>query len=325
MSNYRVGIIIAAAWMGLCLATAAAGENADADLLSPVLKAKDADAAWAELERANVLVPGPAAWSTTPPTAAEKLKFYLPYIVALEDKEKDFYTRFSNDKRASQAKIIEFRLSIRLVSSGQTNQQPRFEAVGKSLLNDPAISEQDHFGILWMAAQNSAPDKAKPLLQEIARGAAPAQMKEAAASQLKKMETLGKPVEIQFTAVDGRAVDLTRLKGKVVLIDFWATWCPPCVGEMPAVKQAYDEFHPKGFEIVGISLDKDKDKLTQFVTTNRMEWPQYFDGQYWLNKYARQFGIDGIPAMWLIDKKGLLRDIDARQDLAGKVQKLLAE
>jgi hypothetical protein len=56
-----------------------------------------------------------------------------------------------------------------------------------------------------------------------------------------------------------------------------------------------------------------------------MDWPQFFDGLYWQNKYARQFGIESIPAMWLIDKKGLLRDIDARQDLAGKVQKLLAE
>jgi peroxiredoxin len=132
-------------------------------------------------------------------------------------------------------------------------------------------------------------------------------------------------LDIQFTAVDGRSVDLAKLKGKVVLIDFWATWCGPCVGEVPNVKKTYDQFHSKGFEIVGISLDKDKDKLTDFTASHKMEWPQFFDGMFWQNKYARQFAIESIPAMWLIDKKGNLRDMDAREDLNGGVQKLLAE
>ena len=97
------------------------------------------------------------------------------------------------------------------------------------------------------------------------------------------------------------------------------------MGEVPDVKKTYDQFHANGFEIVGISLDKDKDKLTQFVANHKMEWPQFFDGLYWQNKYARQFGIESIPAMWLIDKKGALRVVDARADLSGAVQRLLAE
>jgi thiol-disulfide isomerase/thioredoxin len=115
------------------------------------------------------------------------------------------------------------------------------------------------------------------------------------------------------------------MKGKVVLIDFWATWCMPCIGEMPHVKEAYDKLHSKGLEIVGIDLDREKESLTEFVSGHQLEWPQYFDGQEWQTKFATQFHVDAIPAMWLVDKKGNLRDISAGADLNGKVEKLLAE
>ena len=136
---------------------------------------------------------------------------------------------------------------------------------------------------------------------------------------------VGKPLAIKFTAVDGKAVDLAKLRGKVVLIDYWATWCSPCVAELPHVKDAYDKLHAKGFEVVGISFDQDKGALTKFVASNKMEWPQYFDEQGWDNKFGKQFGIDAIPAMWLVDKKGRLRDLEGGDNLAAKVQKLLAE
>jgi len=129
---------------------------------------------------------------------------------------------------------------------------------------------------------------------------------------------------LQFTAVDGRAVDVSKLKGKVVLVDFWATGSDVSVAGIPHVKSAYVQLHAKGFEIIGVSLDVEKERLTQFVAEHKMEWPQYFDGQE-ENKFARQFGIESIPALWLIDKKGNLRDMNAGSGLSGKVEKLLAE
>ena len=140
-----------------------------------------------------------------------------------------------------------------------------------------------------------------------------------------KDKALGKGLDMKFTATDGTEVDLAKMKGKVVLIDFWATWCGPCVAEIPNVKKTYEKLHSKGFEIIGISLDSNKDKLTQFIKKKDMPWPQYFDGKGWKNKISTKHGIRSIPAMWLVDKEGNLVDKKARSNLEEKVEKLMAD
>lgn len=136
---------------------------------------------------------------------------------------------------------------------------------------------------------------------------------------------VGQPFELAFTAIDGRPIDIAALKGKVVIVDFWATSCGPCVAELPRIKALYDQWHLRGFEVIGISLDEDKTVLENFVRQRALPWPQYFDGRGWKNTIAKRYKIEAIPQLYLIDKQGRLRDLDGDYDLAVKIERLLAE
>ena len=109
---------------------------------------------------------------------------------------------------------------------------------------------------------------------------------------------------LEFTSLSGEQVNLVNLKGKVVLIDFWATWCGPCRRVMPDLVETYKQYHDKGFEIIGISLDKDKSQLEKYMQEMGITWQQYYDGLVWSNKIARRFGVRGIPHIVLVDKNG---------------------
>jgi thiol-disulfide isomerase/thioredoxin len=149
------------------------------------------------------------------------------------------------------------------------------------------------------------PAKSRALADELI-SSAPKEYKLWAKGFLNRLDSRGKPVSLQFKAVDGREVDLAKMIGKVVLVDFWATDCAPCVKELPRVKAAYDKFRGQGFEVIGISCDTDRERLNKFLKEKEILWPQCIDGQG-DNKFSMEFGIDGIPHMFLVDKKGFLR------------------
>jgi peroxiredoxin len=154
----------------------------------------------------------------------------------------------------------------------------------------------------------------------------------AAQSSLEDLEvlktlTVGKePIPFSVEGLDGKTISLADYRGKVLLIDFWATWCMPCKVEMPNVIRVHKKFNEKGFEIIGISLDNNREAVEQYIKDNNMTWPQFFDGKGWQNTVAQQYRVRSIPATYLIDKNGKIRYRSLRgEDLETAVEKLLNE
>jgi thiol-disulfide isomerase/thioredoxin len=149
----------------------------------------------------------------------------------------------------------------------------------------------------------------------------------AAQKQLASIE--GKPLVVTGKTPEGKDFTTADWKGKVVLVDFWATWCGPCLAELPRVKALYAKYHDKGLEIVSVSNDYKQSDLIDFTARNEMPWPELFDptaaaAQHW-NPTTLNYGIRGIPTMFLIDKKGICRTVEAREKMEDLVPTLLAE
>lgn len=124
---------------------------------------------------------------------------------------------------------------------------------------------------------------------------------------------IGKVVpDFSATDLDGKPISLEQYRGKVVLLDFWAVWYGPCIGEMPNVNRIYNSYKDQGFDIIGVSLDTDKTRLRNYLKVNEIPWRQIFSGQKWNSPLVKQYNIRSIPAPWLIAKDGTLISRDAR-------------
>lgn len=133
--------------------------------------------------------------------------------------------------------------------------------------------------------------------------------------------------DFDVIGLDGSDVKLADYKGKVVLLDFWAIWCAPCIVELPNVIALYNEYHPQGLELLGISLDGDRSKVVSFMVENPgMTWPQIFDGNAWESEVATLYGVEMIPLTVLIGKDGTIRALDLHGEALEKaVAEALAE
>ena len=151
--------------------------------------------------------------------------------------------------------------------------------------------------------QKADPAKAAALLASLSTSTDP-KVADAARGRQEQQALANTPLDWKFNAVDGTPVDLAQWRGKYVLVDFWASWCPDCLREMPDVLAAYRQYHRRGLEVIGVSLDDDHDALTAFTKKHVMPWPQFFDGQGYATPYAAKYGVRGIPEMWLVDKSG---------------------
>ncbi|HVW62293.1 MAG TPA: TlpA disulfide reductase family protein [Puia sp.] len=124
--------------------------------------------------------------------------------------------------------------------------------------------------------------------------------------------------------VSGKPIALDSFKGQYVLVDFWASWCGPCRAENPNVVKVYQEYHPKGFAVLGISLDNNKDKWLDAIKKDQLEWTQISDLKGWQNSVAELYGIKAIPMNFLLDKEGKIIAKGLRgEDLEKKLAELV--
>jgi len=124
--------------------------------------------------------------------------------------------------------------------------------------------------------------------------------------------------DFQKKDVNGNPLSISALRGKVVLVDFWATWCPPCREEIPNLVTLYKKYHDNGFEIVGVSLDDNKQQLLDFAKANGMVWPLYFDPKGGEGELPEKYGIEEIPATFLLDRSGKIIALNLRGEETGQ-------
>jgi peroxiredoxin len=145
----------------------------------------------------------------------------------------------------------------------------------------------------------------------------------ALAEAANKLQPGKEPYDIEATDTGGNRISLAALKGKVVVIDFWAPWCGPCMEEMPSLSKLYQKLHASGLEIVGISLDRNEEELAAAAEQHGIKWPIVSDHNAWNNPIARKWGVRSIPATYVIDRRGIIRHVNLRgEKLSEAVEQL---
>jgi thiol-disulfide isomerase/thioredoxin len=256
-------------------------------------------------------------WMLLPQTGAT--------IDAVYDEVVDALAHTKSDKVKLEGSFVKARIQL---IKGRESGKPELTAMNEFIKLAPKDPRSPN--LLYGAVNFTKDEKAKAALEDrIVKEFPDSMFAGMIAGARRQREQIGKPFDLEFTdAINGSTVSIKGLKGKVVVIDFWATWCGPCVGEMPKMKKIYAEYHDKGVEFIGVSLDQPKeqgglDKLKAFVKKEEIAWPQYYQGKGWESEFSKSWGINSIPCMFIVDRDGKLASVEAREQIETLIPELL--
>ena len=256
-------------------------------------------------------------------TSAQQIKTLLElnsgYLFKLNAMQQQFmsYSQNSNQEQA---------LSLQKQMLNLDNQRRKAVVADFKAFEEPSIAP--YFAIQYLLQDAELPDlkSAYDICYKYAPNSSYTKTLKFIYDQ-NKGTAIGSPApEIKQKTPEGKYLTLSSLKGKVVLIDFWASWCRPCMAAMPEVKAIYAKYKDQGLEILGVSFDRDSNSWANTIKSQNLSWKHVSDLKYWSNEASKPYQVSSIPATYLIDKKGNI----AAKNLHGpalelKIEELLKE